>query len=162
MAYTPITPTNLPLFSSNYVPYTEFYNYLVSAQGEAFQTQQGRDAVRTTLSGFFTSPVSPTVRFPDGPFFIFLGNPVLDPLFKALLQSLDTRNRVIEVDNPSNPTTAESLNAIQRTDDSSVSSHVGLVNLRAAIAQGNGVVNRSIFESSSGLTWAASSASTSK
>jgi len=97
MAYTPITPTNLPLCSSNYVPYTEFYNYLVSAQGEAFQTQQGRDAVRTTLSGFFTSPVSPTVRFPDGPFFIFLGNPVLDPLFKALLQSLDTRNRVIEV-----------------------------------------------------------------
>ncbi|BAF37647.1 18 kDa coat protein [Cucumber mottle virus] len=162
MAYSPITPTNLSLFSSNYVPFTEFYNYLVTAQGEAFQTQQGRDSVRDSLSGFFSSPVSPTVRFPDGVFYVFLGNPVLDPLFKALLQSLDTRNRVIEVDNPSNPTTAESLNAVQRTDDSTVSSRVGLINLRAAITQGNGVVNRSIFESSNGLTWATSGSSSSK
>lgn len=162
MAYSPITPTNLQLFSCNYVPYVDFCNYLIVAQGEAFQTQQGRDNVRKTLAGFYTSPVSPSVRFPESSFYVYLGNPVLSPLMKALLQSLDNRNRVIEVDNPSNPTTAESLNAVQRTDDASVSAHVGLANLRNSIEQGNGVFNRALFESSFGLTWTASSASSSK
>ena len=48
-----------------------------------------------------------TVRFPATGFKVFRYNDVLDSLVSALLGAFDTRNRIIEVENPQNPTTAE-------------------------------------------------------
>ena len=119
MAYNPITPSKLIAFSASYVPVRTLLNFLVASQGTAFQTQAGRDSFRESLSALPSSVVDINSRFPDAGFYAFLNGPVLRPIFVSLLSSTDTRNRVIEVVDPSNPTTAESLNAVKRTDDAS-------------------------------------------
>lgn len=133
-----------------------FLDFLSSAAGEAFQTQSGRDTTREAIQGFFSKPVDIDIRFPESVYgYVYLRNSQLAPLLSAVLSALDTRNRVIEVVDPSNPTTAESLNAVKRTDDASVAARVSLERLSEAIASGVGQFSRSKFESDLGLVWTA-------
>lgn len=136
MAYNPITPSKLIAFSASYVPVRTLLNFLVASQGTAFQTQAGRDSFRESLSALPSSVVDINSRFPDAGFYAFLNGPVLRPIFVSLLSSTDTRNRVIEVVDPSNPTTAESLNAVKRTDDASTAARAEIDNLIESISKG--------------------------
>jgi len=154
-----VTPSNLALFTNNYASFMDFSNYLSSAVSAAFQTQNGRDTVRQTIGGFLSGPVGINSRFPETGFYVYLNHPTIMPLYDALMSSLDTRNRVIEVNEPSNPTTSETLNATKRTDDASVASRSNLSRLKEVIDSGVGVFDRALFESSNGLTWATSSSS---
>jgi len=139
-----------------------FLDFLTVAAGEAFQTQSGRDTTREAIQGFLSKPVDVDIRFPESVYgYTYLRNSQLYPLLSAVLSALDTRNRVIEVVDPSNPTTAESLNAVKRTDDASVAARVSLERLSDAIASGVGQYSRSKFESELGLVWTAPAASSS-
>ena len=93
-------------------------------------------------------------------FYAFLNGPVLRPIFVSLLSSTDTRNRVIEVVDPSNPTTAESLNAVKRTDDASTAARAEIDNLIESISKGFDVYDRASFEAAFSVVW--SEATTSK
>lgn len=160
MAYSPITPNVLPYFSKSFVVYKDFVDFLMSSMSSAFQTQSGRDSVRESLGGFLQAPVGFNQRFPAGPvFYIYLSHAAIAPLYGSLLASLDTRNRVIEVAEPSNPTTAEAINATKRTDDASVAARTSVEQLLVAIRSGAGVFNRDLFESESHLVWSETSAS---
>lgn len=161
MPYQPINSTTLPYFSRNWVPYMEFLDFLSVAAGEAFQTQSGRDTTRESLQGFLSKPVDIDVQFPDNAYgYVFLKHTQLTSLFSAVLAALDTRNRVIEVVDPSNPTTAESLNAVKRTDDASVAARTSIERLSEAIISGAGRFSRAKFESELGLVWTAPAAKT--
>jgi len=78
----------------------------------------------------------------------------LDSLVSALLGAFDTRNRIIEVENPQNPTTAETLDATRRVDDATVAIRASISNLMNELVRGTGMYNQALFESASGLTWA--------
>ena len=80
-------------------------------------------------------------------------NAVLDPLVTALLGAFDTRNRIIEVENQANPTTAETLDATRRVDDATVAIRSAINNLVVELIRGTGSYNQSAFESTSGLVW---------
>lgn len=163
MPYAPINAVTLPYFSRSWVPYMEFLDFLSFAAGEAFQTQSGRDSTRETIQGFLSKPVSVDIRFPESVTgFTYIKHPSIAPLLSAVLAALDTRNRVIEVVDPSNPTTAESLNAVKRTDDASVAARVSLERLSEALASGVGFYTRESFESSLGLVWTAPATTQSK
>jgi len=137
----------------------EFLDFLSVAAGEAFQTQSGRDTTRESLQGFLSKPVDVDVQFPDNVYgYVFLKHTQLNSLFSAAMAALDTRNRVIEVVDPSNPTTAESLNAVKRTDDASVAARVAIERLSEAIISGAGRFTRTKFESELGLVWTAPAA----
>lgn len=156
MPYAPISSATLPYFSRNWVPYMDFLDFLSLAAGEAFQTQSGRDSTRETIQGFLSKPVSVDIRFPESVVgYTYMKHPALAPLLSAVLSALDTRNRVIEVVDPSNPTTAESLNAVKRTDDASVAARVSLERLSEAMISAVGLYNRAKFESELGLVWTA-------
>nr|WAH67165.1 coat protein [Cucumber green mottle mosaic virus] len=160
MAYNPLTPGKLIAFSASYVPVRTLLNFLVASQGTAFQTQAGRDSFRESLSALPSSVVDINSRFPDAGFYAFLNGPVLRPIFVSLLSSTDTRNRVIEVVDPSNPTTAESLNAVKRTDDASTAARAEIDNLIESISKGFDVYDRASFEAAFSVVW--SEATTSK
>ena len=65
-----------------------------------------------------------------------------------------SRNRIIEVENPQNPTTAETLDATRRVDDATVAIRASISNLMNELVRGTGMYNQALFESASGLTWA--------
>lgn len=120
-------------------------NLCVSAQGQLFQTQSARDTVREQFSNSLTSPVSTEVRFPDR-YMVYLGSAAVKPLFEALMQSTDTKNRIIETVEESRPSTAEVVNATQRVDDATVAIRSQLQELYTALQNGNGFYNRTSFE----------------
>nr|P03581.2 RecName: Full=Capsid protein; AltName: Full=Coat protein [Sunn-hemp mosaic virus] len=154
MAYSIPTPSQLVYFTENYADYIPFVNRLINARSNSFQTQSGRDELREILIKSQVSVVSPISRFPAEPaYYIYLRDPSISTVYTALLQSTDTRNRVIEVENSTNVTTAEQLNAVRRTDDASTAIHNNLEQLLSLLTNGTGVFNRTSFESASGLTW---------
>jgi len=93
------------------------------------------------------------VRFPANGFLVYRYNPIIDPLITALLGTFDTRNRIIEVENPQNPTTAETLDATRRVDDATVAIRSAINNLTNELVRGTGMYNQTSFESAAGLTW---------
>ena len=68
-----------------------------------------------------------------------------------------TRDLVVD---PSNPTTAESLNAVKRTDDASTAARAEIDNLIESISKGFDVYDRASFEAAFSVVW--SEATTSK
>ena len=100
-----------------------------------------------------------TVRFPGDVYKVYRYNAVLDPLITALLGSFDTRNRIIEVENPQNPTTAETYDATRRVDDATVAIRSAINNLVNELVRGTGLYNQNTFESMSGLVWTSAPAS---
>nr|BDB08183.1 coat protein [Kyuri green mottle mosaic virus] len=162
MSYSISSFRSLPAFTKSFYPFIDFYNLLVSSQGGALQTQNGKDISRESLNGLLTSVASPKSRFPADEAFVWSRESRIAAILDSLLSALDSRNRAIEVENPSNPSTGEALNATKRNDDASTAAHNDIPLLLAALNDGVGVFDVASFESAFGLTWTASSTSSSK
>nr|CCH64050.1 coat protein [Tobacco mosaic virus] len=153
MSYSITTPSQFVYLSSAWADPIELINLCTNALGNQFQTQQARTVVQRQFSEVWKPSPQVTVRFPDNDFKVYRYNAVLDPLVTALLGAFDTRNRIIEVENQANPTTAETLDATRRVDDATVAIRSAINNLVVELIRGTGSYNRSSFESSSGLVW---------
>ncbi|AEW50167.1 unnamed protein product [Clitoria yellow mottle virus] len=158
MAYHTPRPNQLVYFTNAFAEYFGFVNSLQKARVNSFQTQAGRDQLREVLVNSQVSVASPTVRFPENSFYVSFVDASVSTVYNALLQSTDTRNRVIEVENSSSVSTTEQINAVRRTDDASTAIHNNLDQLLNLLAAGTGVLDRQSFESTSGLTWTAQGA----
>nr|BCD53002.1 coat protein [Pepper mild mottle virus] len=154
MAYTVSSANQLVYLGSVWADPLELQNLCTSALGSQFQTQQARTTVQQQFSDVWKTIPTATVRFPATGFKVFRYNAVLDSLVSALLGAFDTRNRIIEVENPQNPTTAETLDATRRVDDATVAIRASISNLMNELVRGTGMYNQALFESASGLTWA--------
>nr|BDB08177.1 coat protein [Kyuri green mottle mosaic virus]BDB08180.1 coat protein [Kyuri green mottle mosaic virus] len=159
MSYSTSGIRSLPAFAKSFYPFYDVYNLLVSAQGGALQTQNGKDILRESLTGLLTSVASLNSRFPANEFYVWSRESRIAAIIDSLLSALDSRNRAIEVENPSNPSTGEALNATKRNDDASTAAHNDIPLLLAALNDGVGVFDSASFESAFGLTWTASAAS---
>lgn len=159
MAYNVTSINQLQYLTNRYVEYYTFSSTLLSAQTNSFQTQSGRDELRAMLVNSVVRVPEPAVRFPENKFFVYLNHPSVLPVWSALLQSTDTRNRIIETDAQNvNPSTAEQLNAVRRVDDASTAIHNNIEQLQNLLNRGEGVFDRATFESVSGLVWTAPAA----
>nr|QOU09459.1 coat protein [Tobacco mosaic virus] len=153
MSYSITTPSQFVFLSSAWADPIELINLCTNALGNQFQTQQARTVVQRQFSEVWKPSPQVTVRFPDSDFKVYRYNAVLDPLVTALLGAFDTRNRIIEVENQANPTTAETLDATRRVGRATVAIRSAINNLVVELIRGTGSYNRSSFESSSGLVW---------
>ncbi|ANF29783.1 coat protein [Tropical soda apple mosaic virus] len=159
MSYTISNPNQLVYLASVWADPTELLNLCTSALGNQFQTQQARTTVQQQFSDVWKTVPATNIRFPNAGFKVYRYNAVLDSLITALLGSFDTRNRIIEVENPQNPTTAETLDATRRVDDATVAIRSSINNLMNELVRGTGMYNQAQFESVSGLTWATTATS---
>lgn len=154
MSYTISTPEQYAYFTASYADPIALMNLCNSALSNQFQTQNARTTVQQQFGDIWKNVPSVSVRFPETGFYVYRLDSTIEPLVTALLNAFDTRNRVIEVDNPSNPTTAETLNANQRIDDATVNIRACINNLMNPLNRGVGYLNRASFEATSQLTWA--------
>ncbi|AYQ58960.1 CP [Brugmansia latent virus] len=155
MSYTITTPSQIAYLGAAWADPLMLINLCTSSQGNQFQTQNARTTVQQQFADIWKVAPAVNVRFPEAEFKVYRYNPVLDQLISALLNSFDTRNRVIEVENPQNPTTTETMSATQRVDDATVNIRACIVNLMNELVRGTGMLNRTQFESTSGLIWTA-------
>jgi len=160
MSYSISSPRQLVYFSNAWCDATSLINLLTAVQADQFQTQNARTTVQQQLGDMWSGRVGPTERFPETGFYVFRFDPILEQLITALMNSFDTRNRIIEVENQPAPNTTEMVNATQRVDDATVNIRSCITNLLNPLVQGTGMYNRSVFESASGLVWTAASTST--
>jgi len=153
MSYTVNSPSQLVYLSSAWADPTDLLNLCTNSLGNQFQTQQARTTVQQQFSDVWKPVPQAGVRFPNNGFKVYRYNAVLDPLITALLGTFDTRNRIIEVENQQNPTTAETLDATRRVDDATVAIRSAINNLANELVRGTGMYNQTSFESTAGLTW---------
>ncbi|BAC07269.1 17kDa protein [Paprika mild mottle virus] len=155
MPYTVSSPNQLVYFGSVWADPIALIDLCTVSLGNQFQTQNARTTVQQQFSDLFKTVPTRTIRFSDGEngFRVFRYNSTLDPLITALLNSFDTRNRIIETENPANPNTAEIASATQRVDDATVSIRACINNLMNELARGTGMLNTASFETVSNLTW---------
>ncbi|BAA02703.1 coat protein [Obuda pepper virus] len=155
MPYTVTSPSQLVYFGSVWADPITFIDLCTVALGNQFQTQNARTTVQQQFSDLFKTVPTRTNRFNDGEngFRVFRYNSTLDPLISALMNSFDTRNRIIEVDNPANPNTSEVASATQRVDDATVNIRACINNLMNELVRGTGMMNTASFETVSNLTW---------
>lgn len=106
MPYTVSSPNQLVYFGSVWADPIALIDLCTVSLGNQFQTQNARTTVQQQFSDLFKTVPTRTIRFSDGEngFRVFRYNSTLDPLITALLNSFDTRNRIIETENPANPT----------------------------------------------------------
>lgn len=157
MVYTVTSVNQLHYLTNRYVDYFTFVSSLLSVQTNSFQTQSGRDELRTMLVNSVISVPAVNTRFPVDKFYIYINHPSVLPVWSALLQSTDTRNRIIENEGQNqNPTTAEQLNAVRRVDDASTAIHNNIEQLQSLLNRAEGVFDQATFENVSGLVWTAS------
>nr|WLJ60133.1 MAG: coat protein [Piper chlorosis virus] len=157
MVYTLNNPNQLVYLTQSYANPVDLINLCNSALGNQFQTQNARTTVQKQFSDAWQSVPSLNVRFPPGVFYVFRYNMVIEPLVTALLNSFDTRNRIIEVEDQQSPTTTETINATRRVDDATVNIRSCISNLMNELSKGTGTVDQVSFETMSNLTWATAS-----
>ena len=153
MPYLNLTPLNLIYTSGTFAPYDVFLEILIKSRSNSFQTQAGRDTLREQLINSLQIVANLNTRYPVLGFYVWVRNPTLAPVFEALLRATDTKNRIIEVEEESRPTTAETLNATQRVDDATVAIHKEIDNILLLLQGGTAVYDRTAFEVASGLSW---------
>lgn len=153
MPYTINSPSQFVYLSSAYADPVQLINLCTNALGNQFQTQQARTTVQQQFADAWKPVPSMTVRFPASDFYVYRYNSTLDPLITALLNSFDTRNRIIEVDNQPAPNTTEIVNATQRVDDATVAIRASINNLANELVRGTGMFNQAGFDTASGLVW---------
>jgi len=158
MPYTINSPSQFVYLSSAYADPVQLINLCTNALGNQFQTQQARTTVQQQFADAWKPVPSMTVRFPASDFYVYRYNSTLDPLITALLNSFDTRNRIIETENPVAPTSSEVANATQRVDDATVAIRACINNLMNELSKGTGMLNQSLFETNSQLTWTTTAA----
>ena len=153
MSYTITSPSQFAFLGSSWADGLALINLCTNSLGNQFQTQNARTTVQQQFSDVWKTVASGTVRFPESAFFVYRYDPTLEPLITALLNAFDTRNRIIEVDTPAAPTTAEALNATQRVDDATVNIRACINNLASELVRGTGFYNQASFEKASALVW---------
>ncbi|CAL39166.1 coat protein [Brugmansia mild mottle virus] len=153
MAYTITAPNQIVYLGVAYADPILLMNLCTTSQGNQFQTQNARTTVQQQFADIWKAVPAVNIRFPENGFLVYRYNAVLDQLVTSLLNSFDTRNRIIEVENPPNPTNGEIMSATQRVDDATVNIRASITNLMNELVRGTGFLNRSSFESTSGLTW---------
>lgn len=121
-------------------------NQCISALSQSYQTQAARDTVRQQFSNLTSTVVTPTQRFPEAGFRVFINSAVIKPLYEALMKSLDTKNRILETEEESRPSASEVANATQRVDDATVAVRSQIQLLLNELSSGNGYMNRAEFE----------------
>lgn len=149
--------------SANWADYQTLVNVLRNTSATSFQTQAGRDSIRSQLTGCVDSAVQANIRFPER-FLVFINDPAIADVWFALLKATDTKNRIIEVDTERSPSNSEIESVTRRVDDASVAIRINVERLLKALNDVQGVYDRTLFEQVSGLTWveAGQVASTSK
>jgi len=93
-----------------------------------------------------SSVVAEDLRFPETGYRVYVMSAVLKPLYEALMKSFDTKNRIIETEEESRPSSLEVANATQRVDDATVAIRSQLQGLITELQNGNGYYDRSSFE----------------
>nr|BAI66525.1 coat protein [Odontoglossum ringspot virus] len=158
MSYTITGPSKLAYLSSAWADPNSLINLCTNSLGNQFQTQQARTTVQQQFADVWQPVPTLTSRFPAGAgyFRVYRYDPILDPLITFLMGTFDTRNRIIEVENPQNPTTTETLDATRRVDDATVAIRSAINNLLNELVRGTGMYNQVSFETMSGLTWTSS------
>lgn len=154
MTYSPITPKVLGTFSNVWFEPVQFMNLLNSLSMESFQTQAGRDKAREAIVACLVTVPTANLRFPSGVWYAYRDAPSIGPVFSALLQATDTKNRMAENSNDSAPAASVELRAMARTDDATVAIRNSIDNIRSVLVQGQGVLDRESYETSMGLAWA--------
>jgi len=124
-----VNPLNLIYSSPSFCLYDTLLEILIKSRSNSFQTQAGRDVLREQLVGSLQAVANLTTRFPGNKYFVWVRNPTIAPVFEADMRATDTKNRIIETEEDSRPTTAETLNATQRVDDATVAIHKEIDNI---------------------------------
>ncbi|AEF01561.1 coat protein [Passion fruit mosaic virus] len=163
MPYQPVSLQTLPWLSANWADYKTLLSVLRATSATSFQTQAGRDSIRSQLAGCVSELVQVNVRFPER-YLVYVNDPSISDVWGALLKATDTKNRIIEVDNERNPSNNEIESVTRRVDDASVAIRINVERLLKLLGEVHGVYDRALFEQVSGLRWADDSApaSTSK
>ncbi|WBG54323.1 coat protein [Piper chlorosis virus] len=156
MPYTVTNPNQYQYFATAWAPPKQLIDLCVSAQGQHYQTQSARDTVREQFSNILQSVVAEDLRFPEAGFRVFTLSAVLKPLFEALMKSFDTKNRIIETEEESRPTSTEVVTATQRVDDATVAIRSHIQAIVTELQNGNGYFNRAQFEAI--IAWVAPAA----
>jgi len=152
MAYTPINDNTIVLFSNAWFEASNLLNILNNALGDSFQVQVNRTDLANLLRGAMVSVVNATTRFPDRTY-VYRYDDQIKVAVNNILSAVDTKNRVVEVADGSAPSANVELNAVRRTDDSTVATRNAIINLMDLLIQKTGYYGRLSFESAFGLTW---------
>jgi len=153
MAYTPINDNTIVIFSNAWFDASNLLNILNNALGDSFQVQINRTDLANLIRGAMVSVVNATTRFPERTY-IYRYDDQIKVAVNNVLGAVDTKNRVVEVADGSAPSANVELNAVRRTDDSTVATRNAIQNLLDLIIQKTGFYNRTTFEAAFGLTWA--------
>lgn len=156
MPYVGVSTRSLALLTPSFVKYVDVLSLIQSILGsQSFQTQNGRDQLRSQLAGLLTAPATRDIRFPEETVFIRVFDSVIEPLWLSVLAATDTRNRIIEEQMVQGPTTPEVLNATKRVDDATVACRTALSKLRSGISDNLDTVcyDRAKFELELGSAW---------
>nr|UEP55431.1 coat protein [Tomato mosaic virus]UEP55432.1 coat protein [Tomato mosaic virus] len=159
MSYSITSPSQFVFLSSVTADPIKVLNVRTNSLGNQFQTQQARTTVQQQFTKVWKPFHQNTIRFPGDVYKVYRYNAVLDPLNTALLGSFDTRNRIIETEHQQKPTTAETLKATRRVNDTTVAIQSAINNLIKELVRGTGLYNQNTFESMSGLVWTSAPAS---
>ncbi|BDB16633.1 coat protein [Scopolia mild mottle virus] len=153
MPYTIIAPNQFAYLTGSYANPVALIDLCNVSQGNQFQTQQARTTAQQQFTDVWKTVPTGDNRFPISTYLVYRLNSTIEPLVTALLNSFDTRNRIIETENPANPSTTEVVNATQRIDDATVNIRSCINNLMNELVRGTGFLNQASFEATSQLTW---------
>ncbi|QOC69617.1 coat protein [Hoya necrotic spot virus] len=146
MTYTINSANQVVYMAASWVELKVLLNLCHSALGQLFQAQAARDVTREQFSSCVTVLITDVVRFPEKGFYVFIYDPVIRPIYEALLKSFDTKNRIIETEEESRPSGNEVQNATRRVDDATVAIRSELQNMITVLTNGGATFNRSSFE----------------
>lgn len=154
MVYNITSPRQYQYLSNAWCEPNALINLCNVSLANQFQTQNARTTTQQQFGDLWAPVVSTSSRFPAIGYYVYRYDPVLEQLITALMNSFDTRNRIIETESNPNPSTTEIVNATQRVDDATVNIRSCINNLLNPLIQGTGYYNQNSFEATSGLAWA--------
>jgi len=160
MPYKIQRPNQYQFFTVGWAQPIQLVNLCISSLGQLYQTQAARDAVRQQFTNSLSAVVQEDLRFPETGFRVFALSAELKPLWEALMEAFDTKNRIIETEEETRPSTTEVVSATRRVDDSTVAIRSELANLLKALQDGAGYYNRERFEEQ--MAWTQPAATTSR
>nr|AIX94572.1 coat protein [Yellow tailflower mild mottle virus] len=155
MSYAITSPKQFAYLTNAYADPIALISLCNNALGNQFQTQNARTTVQQQFNDIWKELPTQISRFPIGIYRVYRFDSTIDPLITSVLNSFDTRNRIIETENPTNPSTTEVVNATQRVDDATVNIRSSINNLCNELIRGTGFLNQATFEEASQLTWTA-------
>ncbi|ARI47181.1 CP [Hoya chlorotic spot virus] len=157
MVYQITSPNQVAYLTASWIPSVTLINLCNRGLGQLFQAQAARDVTREQFSNCLGVLVTEDTRFPETGFFVYLNDPVIKPIYEALMKSFDTKNRIIEVEEESRPGNGEIQSATRRVDDATVAIRSEIQNMLNVLVNGGAFYNRTSFERI--FTWTEASSS---